>query len=426
MKKIIIVVCCSFLLVCSTNAQTLEECRKLAKENYPEIKHYNLLAMSEQFSLSNASKAWLPQVVVSGQMSYQSATPTYPEAFSEMMAANGIQMTGLQKDQYKLSIEVSQNLWDGGQTRANKAIIKADADYQKSQIDVALYNLNSRVDNLYFGILLLDARASLTENTLQVLEGNLSRMKSHLKNGVALQADVDAIEAELLTTRQHLEQIQASRNSYRRMLEVFIGRELTDEPLKRPEMTNIQHHESARPELHMFAAQSALLEKKRLAIQSSLMPKFSAFAQGFHGYPGMDMFKDMMSKRWSFNALIGVRMSWNVTPLYTRKNDLAKLDVAQQQIDVQRDIFNFNTRMQTVQDDEAISRLQRALADDSRIVELRQSVRIAAESKLQNGVIETTELLRKIADETAARLNLTTHEIELLQAIYRLKQTLNQ
>ena len=282
MKKIIIVVCCSFLLVCSTNAQTLEECRKLAKENYPEIKHYNLLAMSEQFSLSNASKAWLPQVVVSGQMSYQSATPTYPEAFSEMMAANGIQMTGLQKDQYKLSIEVSQNLWDGGQTRANKAIIKADADYQKSQIDVALYHLNSRVDNLYFGILLLDARASLTENTLQVLEGNLSRMKSHLKNGVALQADVDAIEAELLTTQQHLEQIQASRNSYRRMLEVFIGRELTDEPLKRPEMTSIQHHESARPELHMFAAQSALLEKKRLAIQSSLMPKFSSFAQGFH------------------------------------------------------------------------------------------------------------------------------------------------
>ena len=129
------------LVATFASAQTLDECRTMARNHYPEIRKYGLIDQAEQYNLSNVAKAWLPQVTFSGQATYQSATPTYPEAFSKMMAANGIQMTGLQKDQYKLSIEVSQNLWDGGQTRANKAIIKADADYQKSQIDESGHEL---------------------------------------------------------------------------------------------------------------------------------------------------------------------------------------------------------------------------------------------------------------------------------------------
>ena len=153
------------------------------------------------------------------------------------------------------------------------------------------------------------------------------------------------------------------------------------------------------------------------------MPRFSAFAQGYYGYPGFDMFKSMMSADWTLNAIVGVRMSWNIGAFYTKHNNLGKLDAAQRQIDVQRDVFLFNTRMQTVQDDGEIARLRSAVTDDDRIVELRRSVRLA---KLENGVIDATDLLRKITDETQAALNRSIHEIELLQAIYRLKHTLNQ
>ena len=156
------------------------------------------------------------------------------------------------------------------------------------------------------------------------------------------------------------------------------------------------------------------------------MPRFSAFAQGFYGYPGLDMFKDMMSSKWTLNALVGVRMTWNLSAFYTKKNDIAKLNTAGQQVALQRDVFLFNTQMQTVQDDGEIDRLKSAIEDDKRIVELRKSVRIAAESNLKNGMIDATDLLQKIADENNALLNLSTHEIELLQAIYRLKTTLNQ
>jgi outer membrane protein TolC len=210
------------------------------------------------------------------------------------------------------------------------------------------------------------------------------------------------------------------------MLEIFIGRKLSDETLALPNSTAINGRESLRPELAMFDAQSRVLKTQRDALQASLMPKFSAFAQGYYGYPGMDMFKDMMSRRWSLNAIIGLRVSWNISVFYTKNRELAKIDIAQHQIDVQRDIFQFNTRLKTVQDDAEIARLQETLESDKRIVELRRSVRMAAESKLKNGIINVTDLIQKINDENTAEINKTTHEIELLQTIYRLKNTLNQ
>lgn len=412
--------------VASVGAQSLDECRRLAREHYPEIRQYDLISQTEQYNLSNASRAWIPQVALSAQATYQSATPTYPEAFNTILQANGVEMAGIRRDQYKVALDVSQNIWDGGQTKATKAIAEAEAKEQRSRVDVSLYDLQSRVDNLYFGILLLDERKAQTEALIDVLESNLARLQTYYKNGVAMQADVDAVEAELLSARQTLGQVESSRASYRRMLEVFIGQALNTEQLERPAMVELKSRTSARPELALFDAQESKLEAQRKAINTSLMPRFSAFAQGYYGYPGMDMFKSMVSSDWTLNAIVGVRMSWNIGAFYTKRNNLEKLNAAQKQIAVQRDVFLFNTEMQTTQDDGEIARLRKAIEDDNRIVELRRRVRMAAESQLENGVIDATDLLRKINDETSATLARSTHEIELLQAIYRLKTTLNQ
>ena len=417
-----------FAVVCTaaSSGQSLEECRHLAREHYPEIRQYDLIAQTEQYNLSNAARAWIPQVTLSGQATYQSATPTYPEAFNTILQANGIEMAGISRDQYKIAVDVSQHIWDGGKSKADKAIAEAEAEEQRSRVDVSLYDLQSRVDNLYFGILLLDERKAQTEALIEVLASNLARLQTYYKNGVAMQADVDAVEAELLTARQTLVQVESSRASYRRMLEIFIGQPLAAENLERPAMPQLQSRTSARPELALFEAQESKLEAQRKAINASLMPRFSAFAQGYYGYPGLDMFKSMVSDKWTPNAIVGVRMSWNIGAFYTKRNNLEKLNAAEKQIAIQRDVFLFNTQMQTTQDDGEIARLRQAITDDSRIVELRRRVRMAAESQLKNGVIDATDLLRKISDETAAALARSTHEIELLQATYRLKTTLNQ
>jgi outer membrane protein TolC len=386
------------------------------------------LYAAQQFNVSNAAKAWIPQVVLSGQATYQSAVPAYPEALKNMMQANGVDMsgTGMNKDQYRIAVDVTQNIWDGGQSKASRAMAEAEAAEQRSRADVSLYDLQSRVDGLYFGILLLDERMEQTKAMIEVLGSNLSRMRTYHENGVALQSDVDVMEAELLTAQQQLGQVESSLTSYRRMLEIFIGQSLISDKLERPAMPIIQGYTSTRPEFALLDAQENRLTAQRRAINSSVMPRFGAFAQGYYGYPGLDIFKDMTSTEWTLNGIVGVRMLWNISAFYTKNNNLEKINIAQQQLAVQREILQFNTRMLTTQDDGEIARLRKAVENDARIVELRRSVRMAAESQLKNGVIDATDLLRKITDETTAALNRNVHEIELLQAIYKLKHTLNE
>ena len=168
-----------FAMVCTAalSGQSLEECRHLAREHYPEIRQYDLISQTEQYNLSNAARAWIPQVTLSGQATYQSATPTYPEAFNTILQANGIEMAGISRDQYKIAVDVSQHIWDGGKSKADKAIAEAEAEEQRSRVDVSLYDLQSRVDNLYFGILLLDERKAQTEALIEVLASNLARLQ---------------------------------------------------------------------------------------------------------------------------------------------------------------------------------------------------------------------------------------------------------
>lgn len=414
------------LLTIGVKAQTLDECRRLARDHYPEIRQYNLINQTEQFNLSNAARTWLPQFAISGQTTYQSETLTLPDGFKALMQATDDDMTGMDKLQYKVALDVSQTIWDGGYSKANRAIAKAEAGEQRSRVNVSLYNLQARVDDIYFSILLLDERVEQTEALIEVLESNLKRMRTYLKNGVALQSDVDIIEAELLSAQQQLSLVESSRASYRRILEIFIGEPLKSGKLERPVEKLILNQTSVRPEFALLDAQSANLEAKRAALNSSVMPRLGLFAQGFYGYPGLDMFKSMTSSDMAFNAIVGVRLTWDLSSFSTLNNNLRKLDIAQKQLDIHRDVLQFNIDMSTTRDNDEITRLRKAIENDLRIVELRRSVRMAAESKLENGVIDATDLLRTINEETTAILNYNMHEIELLQAIYRLKHTLNE
>lgn len=426
MKRIALL-CGCLLAGLSAGAQvTLDECRRLAREHYPEIRQYDLVHRTEEYTLSNARRAWLPQLSLAAQATWQTEVPSFPNALAGMLAQQGIDMPGMNKDQYKAALELNQTLWDGGKSEADKRIARAEAAEQARSADVDLYALQGRVDNLFFGILLLDERIAQTRLTLDLLRSNLEKVRALQRNGVAMQSDADAVEAELLTVNQQLTQVTASRDSYRRMLEIFTGRPLDGERLERPDASEPRSMESSRPELALFDATADKLTAQERLVKAATRPRFGLFAQGYYGYPGMDYFQSMMSPDWSWNAMAGVKMSWNFGAYYTRKNSLAKLRTAKEQVEVQREIFLFNTRLQTAEESGDIARLRKALADDDRIVALRRSVREAAESKLRNGVIDTDDLLRKITDEAAAATARSAREIELLKTIYELKHTINR
>ncbi len=425
MKRWVVIGLLGVLIGVPSWAQTLEACQQLACDHYPEIRQYDLIRQSKQYDLSNAARSWLPQVSFSAQATWQNRVPEFPSALSGMLDQAGVSLRGLDKDQYKVALEVNQTIWDGGQSQADRRVIEATADEHRQATEVDLYAVKGRVNDLYFGILLLEERLGQTDLTIALLQSNLDKVRSLVTNGVAMQTDADAVEAELLSVQQQRVQIEASRESYRRMLELFIGQRLA-ERLERPELVGAVSGESARPELAWIDAQQERLAAQELSVKSATRPRFGVFAQGYYGYPGLDYFAGMVSTDWTWNALIGVKMSWNFGAYYTKKNRLSNLRVAKQQLDIQRDVFLFNTDLQVAEEQGNISRLRRALADDDRIVALRRSVREAAESKLRNGVIDTNDLLRKITDEASARSARSLREVELLKAIYELKYTINR
>ena len=425
MKRIILSILFAGFSASVFAQMTLETCQELAREHYPEVKQYDLIRLTEQYDLSNAARAWLPQLSLSAQATWQNEVPEFPEALSGMLSQAGVTIPGLKKDQYKVGLELNQTIWDGGKSNADKRLARTEAAEQRAMTDVDLYTLKKRVNELYFGILLLEEKLSQTYRTIALLESNLDKMRSLVTNGTALASDADAVEAELLTARQQATQIEASRTSYRKILELFIGEPL-QENLLRPEFEEMATTELTRPELALFDAKKNRLAAQEALIKSSTRPKFGFFAQGYYGYPSMDYFASMMSNEWRWNLLTGIRMSWNFGAYYTKKNSLNKLRTAQQSIDLQRDVFRFETDLQISQETGDIARLRKTIADDARIVSLRQSVREAAESKLRNGIIDTNDLLQKITDEAAARSAQSVHEIELLKALYELKHTTNQ
>lgn len=251
-------------------------------------------------------------------------------------------------------------------------------------------------------------------------------MESMLKNGTAMQADIDMIEAQRLSMSQTLTQAKSTEKAYRDLLAIYIGENLDNINLEKPEAEMPADLGAARPELNLFESQRSLNRARETAVKSSVMPRIGLFAQAYYGYPGLNYFESMISRDFSFNVLAGVKLSWNLDSFYTKKNSLRKLAIANEGIENDREVFLFNTRLQTSSQTETIDGLRAIMSDDARIVDLRSNVRKAAESRLRNGVIDATALLVKITDENQARLTAAYHEIQLIQSIYKLKNIINR
>ncbi len=406
---------------------TLEECQRLAWENYPLLRRYDLIAQTTDFTVKNISRGYLPQLAVSGQASYQSDVATLPALLANLLETNGYDVKGLKKDQYRIALDVQQTVWDGGSTSAQKKMAQAKGDVQTAQTDVDMYALRDRVDNLYFGILLIEDKIRLNDDLQRLLLANCDKLETMCDNGIATQADASTMRAEYLRARQQMTELLASKQSFQQVLGIFIGKSpsaITD--LVKPAGQMPETLDNRRPELALFDAQMVQNKASLKLLDSSVMPHLSVFAQGFYGYPGYDMFNDMFHHELSLNGIVGVRLTWNISKFYTRKNDRLKVDLSNQMIEDARDVFLFNNSMLSAQQTVAIDKCRKVLTEDDEIITLRTSVREASEAKLELGIIDVNNLLQEITRENQARTEKSSHEIELLRALYELRNTINQ
>ena len=406
--------------------QTLEECQQAAEKNYPQIRQYGLIEKTTQLTVANIQKGWLPQVSASAQATYQSDVTAWPNEMKTMMSGMGIDMKGLTKDQYRVGIDVQQTIYDGGVIGSQKRIAREQGKVQTAQNEVNIYNVRKRVNEMYFGLLLIEEQIKLNTDLQTLLAGNERKLESMTKRGTAAESDLQNVRAERLNAVQKGTELASQKQMLQRMLSTFCGIEVNN--IQKPQVKDDGRNLTAgnqRPELKMLDAQISVLKAQEKALNAALRPKVGVFAQGFYGYPGLNMFEDMMRHKWSLNGLVGARVTWTIGALYTRKNDKAKLQLQRDMTESSREVFLFNNNLEQIQQNENIERFQKLMAHDGEIISLRQAVRKAAESKLAHGIIDVNDLVREINQENAAFVQQSVHEIEMLKEIYDNKYTTN-
>lgn len=423
MKKIMISLA---LIILSSGswAQTLEECQQAAEKNYPLIKQYGLIAKTTQLTVKNIQKGWLPQVTASAQATYQSAVTAWPESMQSMYQQMGLNMKGLSKDQYKIGIDLQQAIYDGGAISSQRNIAQQEGKVQEAQTETNLYQVRRRVNEMYFSLLLLNEQIQLNEDVKTLLLSSEKKLSAMVKGGTAATSDLDNVRAERLCVEQQNENLKQQKQMLQRMLSIFCGLEVNN--TQKPAPVQIASSVNNRPEMRLYNSQLELTEAKEKALDIQLRPKLGLFAQGFYGYPGLNMFEDMMNRKWSLNGIVGIKLSWNVSAFYTHKNDKARLSAQREMIENAREVFLFNNKLEEIQQNENINRYQTMMKSDDEIIELRTNVRKAAESKLTHGIIDVISLLREINNENAAKTQQSIHEIDMLKEMYNLKYTNNE
>ena len=423
MKKLVLSLT---MLPMLAQGQTLDDCQQAAEKNYPLIQQYGLIEKTTQLTVANIQKGWLPQVSAQAQATYQSDVTAWPSEMKAMMSGMGIDMKGLTKDQYRVGIDVQQTIYDGGIIGSQKRIAREQGKVQAAQNEVNIYNVRRRVNEMFFGLLLIDEQIKLNTDLQTLLAGNERKLESMTKRGTAAESDLQNVRAERLNAVQKGTELASQKQMLQRMLSTFCGIEVNN--IQKPQVKDDGRNLTAgnqRPELKMLDAQISVLKAQEKALNAALRPKVGVFAQGFYGYPGLNMFEDMMRHKWSLNGLVGARVTWTIGALYTRKNDKAKLQLQRDMTENSREVFLFNNNLEQIQQNENIERYEKLMAHDGEIISLRQAVRKAAESKLAHGIIDVNDLVREINQENAAFVQQSVHEIEMLKEIYDNKYTTN-
>lgn len=388
----------------SQTSLTIDECYERAEINYPLIRQRELIQKSKNFSIENASKGYLPQISISGQATYQSDVTQIP-----------VEMPGvepLSKDQYKVFGEIVQTLYHGGLVKQQKQMEEINAVVEEEKLAVELYQLKSRINELFFGILLIQEQTAQSELVKQDITSGLKKTEAAIANGAAIRSAADVLQAELLRVDQRIIELQSTQNAYKEILGLFINQKIDDNITLQKSVLNIDTRTINRPELKLFDYQKQSIDINRAMLSARKKPRMELFFQGGYGRPALNM----LENQFDFFYLGGVRFNWLLSGFYTYGKEKQILNLRQQSLDVQKETFLFNTGLTLNQHDAEITKLQRLIQVDEEIIALRTRIKQTASVQLEQGVISSTDYIREVNAEDQAKQNLVLHETQLLMA----------
>ena len=396
----------------------IEQCYALARQNYPLIKQYDLIEKSRTYNLAYAAKSYLPQLSLQARASWQSDITEFPEEFNNIldrMGVDGIEFPS--KDQYRIVLELYQNIWDGGLTTSKQKSIKAQSEIEKQNMEVSLYALYQQINQLYFGILLLEEQLKQNELFMKELNRNYQCIEKFIDNGLANSSDLNKIKVEILMREQTKSEMTYNRKAYVLMLSLLIGQNINEETrLEKPESSVELKEEINRPELKRYDAQLKLNDIQQKATLAKGMPRIGLFAQGAYANPGLNMFKSGFSPYF----MGGISLSWNLSGLYTYGDENKNLNINANSIAIQKETFLFNLNQQVSKTNSDIEKAKELMQKDDEIIALREQIKTTSEVKVENGTLSVNDYLQDIVLADMARQNKVLHEMQWLLALYQL------
>lgn len=424
MKRVLKTLCTFVAAICAgyaAHAQTtLDECIVWAYDNYPQIKEMSLIEMTKGIDLKNAAYAWLPHLNISGKATWQSEVVEMP------MDIPGMDIN-IPHDQYGLTAEFTQQIWDGGTSRSQKELAESGAEVKKTQLETNLWSIRSRVQNVFLGIILIDKQLELNRLLRESLERSSEEVKSRMEAGVALPSDLDQVSVNILSCLQQRASLDADRKSYVKILGLLTGRDMTDVELAVPQDAVNYVDDGARdfetrPEMAFYAAQLKQNEFQRRQLNTLISPKLNLSLQGGYGRPGMNM----LSGDFSGYFVAGLKLQWNIGALYTRGLDKRRVNADAKKIDLTRKSFILNSSVEAEQKNNAILKARDVLEKDSEIIGLRQRIRASGENQYREGTIKMNDYLSMLDEEYKAKANESMHEVQLMMAVYDMKNTIGK
>lgn len=395
---------------------TIESCYEQARNNYPLIKTKALIEQSKEYSIANIQSGFLPQVSLNAQATYQSAVTQVP------LSVPGFEIETLSKDQYKIYGEVSQTVYDGGTIKNQKQLTESSSRIEDQKLEVELYQIRERINQLFFGILLVEEQTDQVKLLQKDLQRNINHIESAIRNGTAFKTNLDILHAEYLKAEQRVIEMNAARHAYLSMLGLFINKSLPESTtLVKPQVLAIVNEpEIVRPELTLLNYQNDLYKSQYQLGKTKNLPRVGLFLQAGYGRPALNMLLNDFDTYY----IGGVRLNWTLGGLYNSKRDKELFTLNTQRIEVQRENFLFNTSLVTNQQQQELDKLRKLIDVDDQIIALRERIAKTAEVQQENGVITTNDYLRELNAEDQAKQSKLLHEMQLLMAMYAYQNTI--
>ncbi len=392
---------------------SIEECYRLSTQHYPLLKQTDVIMKSRDYSIDNLSKAWYPQVNLNGQASYQSDVTQIP------IKLPNIYIETPSRDQYKVYAEVNQLLYDGGIGKQQKLLLENSEMIEAQKIEIELYKLKERINQLFFGILLINEQLNQVQIIKKDIQSGISKVQGAVNNGAALKSSAAVLKAELLKNEQRETELEAGRKAYLTMLGLFINKQLNehtvlDTPHVIPLASSIN-----RPELTLYDLQKkcTIVQDKLISVKN--LPKLGLFFQVGYGKPALNFLKNQFEAYY----IGGLRVSWSLAGRYTEKKDRQQQDLNRLSLDIQKETFLFNTNISLSQQAEEVKKLQELIKTDNEIIALRTSIKNTANAQLNYGTITSNDYLREVNAADQARQNLALHQIQFLMSQYTYRVT---